>query len=368
MIGESIHGRRGSGLLAEVVVSLEGRPHRASHPDPVTEGHTMRVVRVQVALLACLACPGLSIAANAPLDGVRRVVFLGDSITYDGQYIEFLEACLKLKDPALRCEILNLGLPSETVSGLTEPGHAGGAFPRPDLHERLDRILTNTKPDLVVACYGMNDGIYHPFAEERFRKYQEGIRFLRDRVTATGAKLLLLTPPVFDPEPIRGQTLPAGLAEYRRPYEGYDEVLDRYSAWLLDRRADGWDVIDVHGPMKRHLADQRRQDPKFRLAGDGVHINSAGHSIIARQILDHWKVVPSDSAKLADPARILDADPRGRDVLALVQKKQRLLKNTWLSATGHTRPGMSPGLPLGDVNRKAVELDAAIRRRLAANP
>jgi len=33
-------------------------------------------------------------------------------------------------------EILNLGLPSETVSGLSEPNHAGGAFPRPDLHER----------------------------------------------------------------------------------------------------------------------------------------------------------------------------------------------------------------------------------------
>ena len=76
-----------------------------------------------------------------PLSGVRRVVFLGDSITYAGQYIEFLETYLRLKDPTLRCEFLDLGLPSETVSGLSEPGHAGGKFPRPDLHERLDRVL-----------------------------------------------------------------------------------------------------------------------------------------------------------------------------------------------------------------------------------
>jgi lysophospholipase L1-like esterase len=328
----------------------------------------MRCCLLVAALVVYLFGPAPVIGADGPLDGVRRVVFLGDSITYSGQYIEFLEAFLRLKDPALMCEILNLGLPSETVSGLTEPGHAGGAFPRPDLHERLDRILANTKPDLVIACYGMNDGIYHPFGEERFRKYQEGIRFLRDRVTATGAKLLLLTPPVFDPVPIRGRTLPAGLAEYRQPYEGYDEVLDRYSEWLLARRADGWDVIDVHGPMKHYLSDQRRRDPIFRMANDGVHINAAGHWVIARQILDHWGVIPRDAAKSADPEQILQADPRGRDVLALVQKKQRLLKDAWLSATGHTRPGMSPGLPLGDVNRKAVELDAAIRRRLVSKP
>ena len=66
------------------------------------------------------------------------------------------------------------GLPSETVSGLSEPGHAGGAFPRPDLHERLERVLEQTRPDLIVACYGMNDGIYHPFTEARFEKYQAG--------------------------------------------------------------------------------------------------------------------------------------------------------------------------------------------------
>jgi hypothetical protein len=134
-----------------------------------------------------------------PLADVHRVVFLGDSITYSGQYIEFLEACLRIKDPALRYEFLDLGLPSETVSGLSEPGHAGGKFPRPDLHERLDRVLEKASPDLVVACYGMNDGIYYPFSDERFQRFQDGMRFLRERATASGAKVLHVTPPVFDP-------------------------------------------------------------------------------------------------------------------------------------------------------------------------
>ncbi|MEI2725571.1 MAG: hypothetical protein V9H26_19255 [Verrucomicrobiota bacterium] len=49
-----------------------------------------------------------------------------------------------------------------------------GQFPRPDLHERLGRVLEKTKPDQVVACYGMNDGIYLPFSEERFAEVSSG--------------------------------------------------------------------------------------------------------------------------------------------------------------------------------------------------
>ena len=84
-------------------------------------------------------------------------------------------------------------------------------------------MLAKARPDLVVACYGMNDGIYHPFSEERFERFQDGMRFLRERATAAGARVLHLTPPVFDPLPIKARTLPAGLAEYRQPYEGYDD-------------------------------------------------------------------------------------------------------------------------------------------------
>ena len=74
----------------------------------------------------------------------RRVVFVGDSITYGGEYIEFVESVLRWKHPEKRLDWINLGLPSETVSGLSEPGHAGGQFPRPTLHERLGRLLQQT--------------------------------------------------------------------------------------------------------------------------------------------------------------------------------------------------------------------------------
>ncbi len=313
--------------------------------------------------------PGPLIAADdQSLAGVRRIVFLGDSITYAGQYVEYIEAYLYISQPTHRYEFLDLGLPSETVSGLSEPGHAGGAFARPDLHERLERVLERTKSDLVVACYGMNDGIYYPFAQARFEKYQDGIRRLRKQAAAVGAKVLHVTPPVFDPIPIRSRTLPAGLTEYRQPYVGYDEVLERYSEWLLAQKAVGWDVVDVHGPMKQHLSKARQRDAGFRLADDGVHINTTGNWLMAREILRHWGIRDREVVEAVNGEQVFSGKPDGLDILKLVQQKQRVLKDAWLTSTGHKRPGMNQGLPLTEAQKRAKGLDAEIDALLGKKP
>src|SRR5690606_6092408 len=138
-------------------------------------------------------------------------------------YIAWIETQLRLQGVEALPELLNLGLSSETCTGLSEPDHP---FPRPDVHERLDRALAKVKPDLVVACYGINDGIYYPPSPDRFPAYQDGINRLIDKVHAAGAKLILMTPPPFDPLPMRaaGKLLPAGAEKYSylAIYENYD--------------------------------------------------------------------------------------------------------------------------------------------------
>lgn len=320
-------------------------------------------------LLLAAACllsgprPALAEAAlttPSTLAAARRIVVLGDSITYAGDYVEFFETWLRLHAPSSTVELLNLGLPSETVSGLSEEGHAGGAFPRPDLHERLGRVLERTRPDVVLACYGMNDGIYFPYDETRAARFQDGIRRLRERVTASGARIIHLTSAPFDPIPLGTRTLPAGRSTYPQPFEGYDDVLRRYSEWLLAQRAAGWEVIDVHGPMARLLAERRRADPQFQLAGDGVHPTRLGHWLMARELLRHLGA-PDNVVNAADPEAWLRATPNGSEVLKLVQRRQRLLKDAWLTHTGHQRPGMSPGKPLPEAQRDAAEIGVTLR-------
>lgn len=290
-----------------------------------------------------------------------RVLVLGDSITYGGQYVADLETYLRLTFPDQPVNILNQGLPSETVSGLSEPGHAGGKFPRPDLHERLDRALAKLKPEIVLACYGMNCGIYHPHSVDHFEAYKVGMRRLHDRVVAAGAEIIHVTPPVFDPKPIAQRTLPAGLDVYGQPYEGYDEVLGLYAAWLLAMRGEGWKVVDIHSPMKQLLLDRRAKDPGFRFAGDGVHMNAEAHWLTAQWILgffgasDHFGKWPTPDAMAASHLG------KKSDLPKLIKQRQRLLCDSWLTDIGHLRPGMSKGLPINEATEKANELDAQVR-------
>jgi lysophospholipase L1-like esterase len=268
------------------------------------KGDRMLCHLLAVGLLA--AAPVLTRAEDTFFlrDG-QRVVFVGDSITFAGHFIAYLDGYLTTRFPDKKIELLNLGLPSETVTGLSEPDHP---FPRPDVHERLDRVLARTKPDVLVACYGINDGIYYPFSDERFTKYQDGIRRLIDRGTKAGAKVVLLTPPPFDPRPLKDKLLPKSTAKFSwlKPYEGYDEVLQRYAEWLRGLRSQGLMVIDVHTAVRRHLDAIRATDPDYRLADDGVHIGRTGHWPIAQEILRAWNA-PADVDEAAIDARALKA-------------------------------------------------------------
>src|SRR5689334_18928170 len=172
----------------------------------------MRAV-LAIPLLFVGAIPSAALADEPPFllkDG-QRVVFLGDSNTAAGKFIAYLDAYLCTRFPEKRFELINLGLPSETVTGLSEPDHP---FPRPNVHDRIDRALELTKPDVVVICYGMNDGIYSPFSEERFKKYQDGILKLVAKVEKAGAKAVLMTPPPFDPKPLKDKVQAKGAEKF----------------------------------------------------------------------------------------------------------------------------------------------------------
>lgn len=298
--------------------------------------------------LAC-SCPGAETAATLP-PAVKRVLFLGDSITYGGFYAACVETYFVTRHPAREIEFINAGLSSETVSGLSEPGHAGGAFPRPDLHERLARVLAQTKPDLVFACYGMNDGIYLPLDDTRFAAYQSGLRRLRAAVTAAGATLVHLTPPVY--VDVKGQS------------PTYPAVLDRYAEWLVQQRSAGWEVIDVHTAMARALAARRQSEPAFTFSRDGVHPDEAGHWVMARAVLAHLGA--RDFPAEGDLAAMLAAQPRGAEILKLVRSRSEILRDAWLTSTGHTRPKTKAGLPLAEANELARATGEKIRALLAA--
>lgn len=225
---------------------------------------------------ALLAPKSLS-AANKPaknLLNAKKILFLGDSITQQGHYVNWIEAYLRIHYPMAGREIINLGLSSETASGLSEPTHP---FPRPGIHSRLDTIIDYVQPDLTVAGYGINDAIYHPLSESRFKAYQEGILKLSEKIKASGSELILLTPapytaPIQDPNSFQGEY------GYASPYVYYDEVMKVYAEWLKIQNSANFQVIDIQPALRKYQ--------QVCYGNDFIHPNQYGHYLMASTILN----------------------------------------------------------------------------------
>ena len=252
-------------------------------------------------------------------------------------------------------ELISLGLGSETLSDLT-PGEneehlRRHGFGRPFLSERLGRVLAATKPDLLIACYGMNDGSSLPADEGGTRRFAEASTALREAALRAGVRrVLLCSPPVHDSKE------PGVIGTH-------DENLARYSRWLLGKRAEGWDVADLHTPMRAALDAGRAQDPAFTLARDGVHPERAGHWIMAREIL-----VQSFGANLDGIERAEDLFARhGGEIRKLVAARRAVLFAAHMSLIGHQRPGVvghpqaKPGPSLEQARTEAATLTRRIR-------
>jgi pimeloyl-ACP methyl ester carboxylesterase/lysophospholipase L1-like esterase len=293
--------------------------------------------RLLIPLLLVTAAPALR-ASDA------RIAFLGDSITYDGRWPALVESALRATAQFADADIVNLGLPSETVSGLSEEGHAGGQFPRPCLHERLERVLAAFEPTLVLACYCMNDGIYLPADQTRFKAFQDGILKLKSAVEKHGTRIIFITPPLY--RPVKPSDDP----------NHYDAVLDSYADWLVAQRGPGWQVVDIRPALKQAVAQAEAANPAFVYAGDGVHPGDDGHRFIAQAgCTGLW------------PLLNLSGSPHFAEEPALKTLKQRqdLLRDAWLSKTRHLRPGIPAGLPLEQAREKAARLLVDYRAAIA---
>ena len=111
--------------------------------------------------------------------------------------------------------------------------------------------------------------------------------------------------------------------------------------------------------MKQFLEDRRLVDTAFLFAKDGVHPNEQGHFIMAKAIL--LGLGETELAKATYMPSALSGFKNGDAVFKLVEERQSIMKDAWLSLIGHKRPGMKVGLPMKEAQLKRDEIDLKIQ-------
>ncbi len=221
-----------------------------------------------VALLLSTATaeePVKPFAKLTPADG-DTLVFLGDSITSQALYTQYLETYFYTRYPQLRLKFHNAGVSGDTIA---------------DALVRFDRDVAAYRPKYVTVLLGMNDGAAERFDEALFDTYRANMQTLVEKIRAIGAGPILISPTMYD---LRAKQLnPKPDSRGRGGY--YNGVLALYGSWLREFGVDrGLGFVDAYGPLNSFTQQSRKTEPNFTLVPDGIHPDAGGHMILAYAI------------------------------------------------------------------------------------
>lgn len=236
--------------------------------------------RWTVALSLTLTLAGVSAAQEpayvprAPLAKLElrdgdSLVFLGDSITHQCLYTQYVEDYFYTRYPKVRLRLHNAGV--------------GGARVW-DALQRFDQDVASYKPKYVTVLLGMNDGRYAEYLDDVFNTYSSDMNRLLDKIDASGATAILMTPTMFDARAKRMQS-PGGFMG-PKAVTFYNSTLAYYGAWLRDTASErGLGFVDLWGPLNQTTLQERRKDPAFTLIKDAVHPEAPGQVVMAAAMI-----------------------------------------------------------------------------------
>ena len=206
-----------------------------------------------------------------------KVVFLGDSITQQGENSEG-EGTYKGFITSLRenvsqeVELINKGIGGNKVS---------------DLLLRYNDDVLKLKPNIVFIYIGIND-VWHKYdwgTGSDIDIYEKGLRKIITDIKAVGAKIILCTPTVI------GEN--SGEFKLNNNFKDIDTMeimnkdLDAFSDVVRNLSSEfNTDLLDLRKKFKKYISENNDQNmPKGVLTSDGVHLNNKGNKLIADEMI-----------------------------------------------------------------------------------
>ncbi|HVC93910.1 MAG TPA: SGNH/GDSL hydrolase family protein [Pirellulales bacterium] len=189
-----------------------------------------------------------------------RVVVIGDSITEQHLYSNYVEMWTVSRFPTWNLTFRNVG-----IGGDRSPGGNG----------RFARDVAAHKPTAMTVDFGMNDGGYRAFDEGGYKVYMDGLTGMANQAKAAGIRVAWLTPS------------PVEKKEDGPALQGYNETLEKYSMGVKQIAANGGGLfVDQFHPFIAAQDKARGASAKNRIGGgDPVHPGPPGQALMAWAIL-----------------------------------------------------------------------------------
>lgn len=190
------------------------------------------------------------------------VVMIGDSITEQHLYSNFVEMWTVTRFPAWKLTFRNVGIGGDRSVG----GNA-----------RFARDVLLHKPTAMTVDFGMNDGGYRAFGEDTFKPYMDGLQGMANQAKAANIRTAWVTPQPLD----TAEQGPTALT-------GYNQTLEKFSEGVkVIADKNGGLFVDQFHPYLAALDGARQKGPKYDriTGGDAVHPGPPGQALMAASIL-----------------------------------------------------------------------------------
>jgi lysophospholipase L1-like esterase len=218
--------------------------------------------RIVLAAVVLLAAARPSAAEEFFFKDGDVVVMIGDSITEQHLYSNYVEMWTVTRYPAWRLTFRNSGIGGDTSGG----GNG-----------RFQRDVVSHKPTALTVDFGMNDGGYTPFNEPRFKNYMNGLQGMAKQAKAAGIRVAWVTPQPLD-----------GAEQGATALTGYNQTLEKFSDGVREiAQQNGGLFVDQFHPYLTVLDKARAAGSKYDriTGGDAVHPGPAGQALMAASIL-----------------------------------------------------------------------------------
>jgi lysophospholipase L1-like esterase len=237
-----------------------------------------RTVR-HIALVALLLTATLARGDEFFFKNGDRVVMIGDSITEQHLYSNYVEMWTVTRFPAWDITFRNVGIGGDRSTG----GNT-----------RLKRDVLSFKPTALTVDFGMNDGGYRAFEETGFKTYLGGLQGMADQAKQAVIRVAWITPQPLD----TGDQGPTARTGYNLTLEKYSEGVQAIA------EKNGGLFVDQFHPYLAVLDKARAAAPKYEriTGGDAVHPGPAGQSLMAYAILKGLHFPIQVSSVEIDPA------------------------------------------------------------------
>jgi len=216
-----------------------------------------------------------------------RVVMMGDSITEQHLYSNFVEMWTVTRFPTWNITFRNVGI------GGDRSGGGNGRFTRD--------VLIHDATALTVD-FGMNDGGYTKFNDPGFQTYMKGLQGIADQAKKAKIRVAWITPQPLEPRKDR-----------KEADEEYNRTLEKYSSGVADiaKTNDGLFVDQFH-PYQAVYTKASTTDKNYTnvMGGDPVHPAPSGQVIMAAAILQGMKFPTLVSSAAIDAKKMTGAGKR----------------------------------------------------------